>query len=264
MRYRRCIFRTAAIRQVLTDFCKLRIIFMTHWRPEKLTAQLLVLSIAQFLFHKVAYAEITKPIFFVIHLVTDLGQIHRMRNLAADEGLKNNSNFAEVATACIRGSTSLALELRSEANWYNGVALGGQFSVLGPAVATILQEEAALNDRLVTNCKSLLIATNVTQMNITRGEFAELSAQLDYLDNSTFKQIMPMAIFSLIGDKPDAAGHMSILNITKAERSNLIKLIDDEFGPKLIGKNPPYLMASLVLLKGWLQRRDLKASDEAQ
>jgi hypothetical protein len=85
-------------------------------------------------------------------------------------------------------------------------------------------------------------------------------AKLDYIDKTLF-EATPVIFTTLIDMRPDSQGHASHLLITKAEREDLIKTIDTDFGPKLDDKNANFTISSAWVLKAGLQK-DFKSSDD--
>ena len=72
---------------------------------------------------------------------------------------------------------------------------------------------------------------------------------------------MVLVFALLIDEKPDSEGHMSHLNITKAERQKLIDNIDGSFGESLEKDNKSWVVSSAALLMRYLMK-DYKCRDE--
>jgi len=72
---------------------------------------------------------------------------------------------------------------------------------------------------------------------------------------------MVLVFALLIDQQPDNEGHMSHLNITKAERQKLLDSINGLFGESLDKKNQNWIVSSASLLKGYLLK-DYKCIDE--
>lgn len=211
-----------------------------------------------------AVADTTTSFNFVSSLVSDIAHFQHIRDKAANDATSAGSDYVGFATSCIRNSTSLSLELRSQATKYQDTNLGGQFSALGPSIADIWGQEAQLNDQFVANCKKLLSSSDaLSQMQIFRGEIAELSARWDYLDETIFKAVMPMAIYSLLSTKPDSTGHMTNLNVSRSGRKTLINSIGENFGQDLVDAKPGFLIQSVLELRQFLQNDNFYSSDNA-
>ena len=88
----------------------------------------------------------------------------------------------------------------------------------------------------------------------------EITAALEYIDESIF-QSMVLVFALLIDEKPDSKGHMSHLNITKAQRQKLIENINVLFGESLDKQNKNWTVSSAALLKSYLLK-DYKCIDE--
>ena len=208
-------------------------------------------------------ADDISPISFVNSLVDDFSRIHSMRKKSSNEAAAAGGDLAQMATGCIHNSTTLALELRSQAARYADINLSGRFSELGPYISLLWQHEAQLNDEFVVVCQKLLAASNpLSETRIAQGQFSQISAQSEYVDEMVFRSIMPMAIDSLISDKPDANGRRILLNITGQDPERLRSKIENEFGDDMQGKSPGYLVRSMGLLKGWLENKGFRATDD--
>jgi hypothetical protein len=72
---------------------------------------------------------------------------------------------------------------------------------------------------------------------------------------------MVLVFALLIDEKPDSEGHMSHLNITKAQRQKLIDNINDLFGERVDKENKTWTVSSASLLKAYLLK-DYKCIDE--
>jgi hypothetical protein len=72
---------------------------------------------------------------------------------------------------------------------------------------------------------------------------------------------MVLVFALLIDEKPDSEGHMSHLDITKAQRQRLIDNINGLFGESLDKENKNWIVSSASLLKAYLLK-DYKCTDE--
>ena len=63
--------------------------------------------------------------------------------------------------------------------------------------------------------------------------------------------------------KPDKNGHMSRLNITRAERDELVKSLNRSFGKKLDQETQNWTVSSASVLRHYLVKKGYKCSDES-
>jgi hypothetical protein len=207
-------------------------------------------------------AESISPLQFVAALVEDLGSIEDIRTKGVEGVQKNRDSVAAFSTECIRTSTSLQLELNAQVQQFGSMQLAEPYVQLPSNVATLWQERLQLELQTLRLCKSFLAGERSDKdLQVAAGEIAEIGAKSDYIDQTFFKAIMPMAMMALVSDSPDSEGHMSKLVVTRKEIVGLANNIDTIFGDKLAAKNPNYLVASVVALRRWLES-GYKASDE--
>ena len=211
-----------------------------------------VVMLSIIVFHSAALAEDTRPIAFIKELVRDLGTISEIRDRAGDEIQKDQGNSNLVAQDCIRNSTSLILERKFQIAHLQQMHLSEPFSFLVSGIIDLWNESLSLDERMVTLCKAMLKGPEaIEEVQSIAGEMPEISAKMDYFDKAFF-EVMPAAILTLVSQTPDSQGHMSLLVISQAEKSDLIRELELTFGDKLKVKNPKYLVASVVLLRHFL------------
>jgi hypothetical protein len=72
----------------------------------------------------------------------------------------------------------------------------------------------------------------------------------------------PLIFGMLIADKPDNQGHMSRLRITRAERDELSRKLQIEFGAKMDAVDQNYTVSSASVLRNYLSKKGYKCSDD--
>jgi hypothetical protein len=93
-------------------------------------------------------------------------------------------------------------------------------------------------------------------------KLAKMRALIEY-GWRTVLDTSPMVFATLIDDKPDPQGHMSRLNITRAERSALVHQIDSGFKKKFADPHNIDDVASIALvLRDYLTKKGFHCSDE--
>ena len=200
-----------------------------------------------------AFAQDTRPIVFITELVRDLGAVSEIRDRAGDDIEKDQGDPFSMMQDCIKNSTSLILERRFQIEQLQQLKLSDPFSFLVPAIVSSWSESLSLDERMVDLCKTIFKGSDaIKDIQFAAGEIPEIAAKMDYLDKAFFDSAMRGAILTLVSQTPDSQGHMSLLVISKAEKNDLIREIELTFGNKLKVKNPKYLVASIVMLRHFL------------
>ena len=201
----------------------------------------------------------------VTEYVRSLGAIHNLQQMAnqevQDDIEKNNSHIGKLMTG-IRNSTRVKLELHTSISALEKMYLKKPFETLLPTTIQFYKLKVALHDELITISKMFIDQTpkpGVDYSNMV-ARMPEITASLEYIDESIF-QLMVLVFGLLIDEKPDSKGHMSHLNITKAQRQKLIDNIGGLFGESLDKQNKNWTVGSVSLLKTWLLK-DYKCTDE--
>ena len=122
--------------------------------------------------------------------------------------------------------------------------------------------QQALHNELITIAKIFLDPVPKPGVDYSKmaARMPEITATLEYIDESIF-QSMVLVFALLIDEKPDSEGHMSHLNITKAQRQKLIDNINVLFGESLDKQNKNWTVSSAALLKSYLLK-DYKCIDQ--
>lgn len=196
--------------------------------------------------------------------IRSLGAIHNIQQTAErefqDDKRKEDKAIGKMMSV-IRSSTRLKLELRASIGALEGIKLKEPFETLLPTTIYKYKQKIELHDEIITIAKAFLSGPQPgADYSKMTGRMPEITATLEYIDESIF-QSMVLVFALLIDEKPDSQGHMSHLNITKAERQKLIDNINSSFGESLNKKNKNWTVSSAALLKAYLLK-DYKCKDE--
>ena len=162
----------------------------------------------------------------------------------------------------IRNGTRFKLELNTGIGVLERMRLKEPFDELIPNTIYFYKQKVELFDEVINISKNLAVAVPKPGVDYSKMavRMPEITAQIEYIDETIF-QSMVLVFALLIDEKPDSEGHMSHLNITKAERQKLIDNIDGSFGESLDKDNKSWVVSSAALLKTYLMK-DYKCRDE--
>jgi hypothetical protein len=195
---------------------------------------------------------------FVTEYIRELAATQEVRD-SAENDLKQDPQA--VFSNCIHSSTLMQLELESQVNQLKRMRLDDPFSDLIPNIIQFYQDKIELWRQMVDICSDFIGGPkpNVDYDKLA-AEMPKTRAKLDFIDKALF-DATPAIFMTLIDSKPDSKGHASHLLITKAEREDLIKKINTDFGSKLDEKGANYTVSSAWVLKEGL-KKDFKSSDD--
>ena len=176
-----------------------------------------------------AQGQQTKPLVFVREYVREVSEIERLRQRGENDLKAGGEQMAN----CVRNMTSLQIEYRIQTGMMKRMALPGQFKELPVRIAQVYEMKSGYLGKYIEVCSAMLARP---QPGVDYGklvaEAPKITANLDALDHTQF-EMTPLLFAMLIDMRPDKAGHASHLNITNAERADLVEEIDRRFGDNL-------------------------------
>jgi hypothetical protein len=198
----------------------------------------------------------------VAEYIRSLGAIHKIQQTANNENQENKDNARKKLMDGIRNGTRFKLELNLSISALKRMNLNKPFETLIPNTIYFYNQKKELFEEVVNISKSFVDAVPKPDVDYAKmvARMPEITAQIEYIDESIF-QSMVLVFALLIDDKPDKDGHMSRLNITKAQREKLIDNINGLFGESLNKNNKTWTVSSAALLKAYLLK-DYKCVDE--
>ena len=198
----------------------------------------------------------------VAEYIRSLGAIHRIQRIAVKESQEHEYNPTKTMMDAIRNGTRFKLELNTGIGVLERMRLKEPFDELIPNTIYFYKQKVELFDEVINISKNLAVAVPKPGVDYSKMavRMPEITAQIEYIDETIF-QSMVLVFALLIDEKPDSEGHMSHLNITKAERQKLIDNIDGSFGESLDKDNKSWVVSSAALLKTYLMK-DYKCRDE--
>ena len=146
----------------------------------------------------------------------------------------------------------MQLELRTQVGILRGMRLAPPFETLIPALIKFYEHKIELYQKLIDISSAFLRGP---RPGVDYGKLAvevqQVRAELDYTDNALVEAV-PLIFQTLVDSRVDSQNHASHLLITGAERAQLIKAIDSDFGSKLDGKDRSYQVGAAAVLKAGL------------
>ena len=204
----------------------------------------------------------TPRLVFVTEYVRELVAIENIR-AAAEQELKasEKKDVLDVLSKGIYTSTRMQLELRTQIATLKGMRLNPPFEKVIAHLTGLYQHKIELHQKLV-EIGSAFIAGPKPNVDFGKmaAEMPKIRALLDAIDQSIFKAT-PLVFATLIDMKEDSEHHVSHLNIAKAERAQLIRIITTDFGSKLDENNQNSIVSAASVLKAYLLK-DFQSSDE--
>jgi hypothetical protein len=197
----------------------------------------------------------------VSEYIRSLGSIYTIQQTATNENKISKGDLTKVLLDSIRNGTRFKLALNASIGALERMSLKEPFETLLPNTIQWYKYKIDLFGEMVEISKTLIDGPKpgVDYGKMT-ARMPEITAQIEYIDESIF-QSMVLVFALLIDEKPDKDGHMSRLNITKAERKKLIDNLNGSFGKSLNNKNKTWTVSSAALLKAYLLK-DYKCADE--
>jgi len=221
----------------------------------------IVILLSPFFVTVTCNAEDTLHYDVVSEYIRSLGAIHNIQLMATKEIQDDKDDPINKLMSGIRSSTRIKLELNASISAQKSMTLKEPFETLLPTTTYWYKQKIDLHNEIITIAKTFLSAPKPgIDYSKMAARMPEITATLEYIDESIFK-MMVLVFALLIDEKPDSKGHMSHLNITKAQRQKLIDNINGLFGSSLEKKDKNWTVSSAALLKAYLLK-DYKCTDE--
>lgn len=203
----------------------------------------------------------TSHLEFVNEYIRELAAIEDIRAKGEEENKQNQNEGKQPFMGIIHTSTLFQLELNSQVKMLRSMRLNTPYDFLVPNITGFYEKKIALWRRMgeIATAFNGGPKSGVDYDNLA-AEMPQIRAKLEFIDQALF-EATPSVFATLIDKKEDSKGHASHLNITKAEKADLLSRLDDSFGEKLDEKNPNYTVGAASVLRGYLNK-DFKCSDE--
>ena len=180
---------------------------------------------------------------------------------AARSELAGTKDPTAILMTSVRMSTKAKLELHAMIATLQQLEVTDDARQFVQYLINFYQQKIEINNTLIETASKIL---GGSKPGVDYGKLmvsmAEASATIEQIDEQIFK--LANAFFAvMIDQRPDKMGHTSHLKITRAERAELLKLIDSRFGSSLDQKNRNWIVSGAWLMRSNL-KKDFKTSDE--
>jgi len=193
--------------------------------------------------------------------VRSLATMHDLQVDGKMEFSNSRSSTSQLMTS-VRMSTKANLEMRAMIAGFEQLEVSDHAKPFVRGLADFYQQKIELNDALKEIASQML---GGPKPGVDYGKLmassAEITATMDQIDEQIFK--LANAFFAVMIDmRPDKEGHVSHLKITRAQRKELLGLIESRFGASLKDKARNWTVSGAWLMRANLQK-EFKTSDEA-
>jgi hypothetical protein len=181
----------------------------------------------------------------------------RVQGVAELSNESPEGNFS----SCIHSTQLQMHEMADAANLAATFKFGGDSKDTPSLLVKYFATKGEMYNSLGNMCETMLEGP---KPGVDYGKIAaampKLRADMEYCD----KNLLPMTVLVfnvLIRETPDRQGHMSRLIITRQQRDQLVRQINEGF-KGLNAKNANYVVSSAAILKDYLTRKGYKYADE--
>jgi hypothetical protein len=194
--------------------------------------------------------------------VRELEVIYRLQETEKKEFAEDSSGSGKLTTG-IRVGTRTLFEMNDSINRLSMINVDARWAEFRNALKKLHQERIVLVHEMNQMSKTLLAGP---EPNVNYGKLTtrapEITAQVEQIDKIIFT--ISKAVFYALVDEDHAGGDGKLhhLILTKKERTSMVQLIDQIFGPTLEDKNANHIVSSAWVIKYGLTRPNYKAADE--
>jgi hypothetical protein len=202
----------------------------------------------------------TPHVEFVREYVRELAEMENIRAGAMADLKRKEAN---PLLDGIHWSTSSQLALRTSIGILSGMRISGQFGSPVPQIIAFYKQKLDIHGRLIAISTEFMSGPKPgADYGKMVAEMPKLRAMLDSVDESLM-QLSTLVFVTVIDEKPDKAGHLSRLTITRDERRDLLRQLQTSFGVKLDQNNEDYFVDAAEVLRSLLRKdKGYKCSDE--
>lgn len=207
-------------------------------------------------------AHAAEPAEFLSAYVQQMGQ----QQSVASSAISNFSGTTpDQLAVCGETTKAMALELHKDADSLRAMALQGELAKMAPVLANMDDTKAVLELQYGAICSSIAAGSQDDSLSTEAKNILAKEAAADRL----LFQGVPLMAATLLPSPDDAKNPAVHISITRAQRNDLVAVIDKAFpgladkppADILKGGNSNYRVASAVVLRLFLLQR--KCSDES-
>ena len=196
-----------------------------------------------------------------VEYVQCLAKAHNLQVAARAELGKSKDPTSKLMTS-VRISTKSKIEMAATVAALDQLDVGDDAKPFVKYLIDFQKQKIELNSALIEIAAKIMGEPNPgADYGKLMSTSAEISATMDSIDEQIFK--LANAFFAIMIDlQPDKQGHVSRLRISRLQRTDLIKLIESQFGKSLDGKNQTWMVSGAWLMRANL-KKSFKSSDDA-
>jgi hypothetical protein len=208
-----------------------------------------------------AAPEETPHLEFVQEYIRELAE---QENLRADAEAELHTPNANPLTDGIHYSTSVRLALATDIRMMKGMHLSGTFQDLTGQLADFYQQKSDVHGEMIKDATTMMSGLVSRNPSVDYGSIAarmpQLRAELESIDQTLIKE-STLVFATLLDMRPDSAGHVSHLVITRQQKAELLAQLKRSFGNELGAKNESAMVAAAGVVEDYLHK-GFKGSDE--
>ncbi len=213
-----------------------------------------------------AIAQEVPPLSLANAYITGLSQLEAAREAGENETARDKAsspNNSQIQFSdCVHGMTAMQLTLT---NFSVDVGLVGSSKTGDQPKQLILSYNKSLQNMYKDfgdTCDSFLQGPKPgVDYGALGAKFPKIRAFIEETQNS-YIQMSAIVFGGLLNlDREDSEGHANHLLITRAQRDDLVELIETDFGDKLRQPHPTAFVSAALVMEGYLQK-GFKGSDE--
>src|SRR5271169_62848 len=212
--------------------------------------------------HSQLFNENNPRIQLASECVRELEVLYQLQETAKKEFAEDPSGTGKITTG-IRVGTRTVFEMNDSIHRLDMIAVDSQWAQMRDLLKGFDAERISTVQEMNQMSKAML---SDPKPGVDYGAMAahapELTAQIEQIDKTIFTMAQPM-FYALVDDQrlsPD--GKLYHLLLTKKERADMIRLIDNAFGPELENKNATHIVNAAWAIKYGLTRPNYKSADE--
>jgi hypothetical protein len=210
-------------------------------------------------------AEKAARVTFADEFIRELSSTQQTREDFIKQHANDVSN-ADLMATTIRTATRASLELRTTINFLGTTQLDPEMDFVRTNLQELYGRKLAIQTEIITTAKIFYTASiSGPKPDVDYAAMAthmpELTAQNDQLDKIIFDATKIVAL-SLVDDKPNKAGTLDHLILTKSKRQTMLKSIEILFASTGNSKDQNYTTSAAWLLHDFLSQGNRKSADE--
>jgi len=180
----------------------------------------------------------------------ELETLWKIQQTAAKEHAENSSSMGVFSSSITTGTRTINA-VNSVNDQLNALKLSDDYTKIKNILLNLNEERLIINKAIVDGAKFLMSAKPSDLETVQRmgADAAERVAQVEGLNNRTFKAAVAVGLGLYDEKKLDKKGNMSRLIITEKQRKEILAFIDRVFGKELEKEDRNFFVAGAGTIK---------------